>query len=195
MPDRDTLTLVVLVLLVFGALLAVLTRLDGRRRPTGAVERRRWHAAAARKSANVALVWVGLLVVALLLGRILLGVMAVAGIVVFGALAVCPRPAGPLTPRPARTARPSVRGRPRVTVGRPVSCGRRARPLTPPSNRKLGRSCAYPGSGPRPAMSLLSDGAMRSGVGHTRPTPREVRLGHMREWDADPTPRHRRPHQ
>ena len=88
MPDRDTLTLVVLVLLVFGALLAVLTRLDGRRRPTGAVERRRWHAAAARKSANVALVWVGLLVVALLLGRILLGVMALAGIVVFGALAV-----------------------------------------------------------------------------------------------------------
>ena len=80
MPDRDTLTLVVLVLLVFGALLAVLTRLDGRRRP--------WHAAAARKSANVALVWVGLLVVALLLGRILLGVMALAGIMVFGALAV-----------------------------------------------------------------------------------------------------------
>lgn len=88
MPDRDTLTLVVLVLLGFGALLAVLTRFDGRRRPAGAVERRRWHAAAARKNADVALVWVGLLVVALLLGRVLLGVMSVAGIVVFGALAV-----------------------------------------------------------------------------------------------------------
>ena len=88
MPNRDTLTLVALVVLVFGALLAVLTRFGGQPRPTGAVERRRWHAAAARKSANVALAWVGLLVVALLLGRILLGVMSVAGVVVFGALAV-----------------------------------------------------------------------------------------------------------
>lgn len=87
MPDRDTLALVALAVLAFVALVTMLERLSGRTRPADPVELRRWHAAAARKNLNVALGCVGLLVVALLLGRILLGAMAVAGLVVFTGLA------------------------------------------------------------------------------------------------------------
>lgn len=86
--DPDTVGLVALVVLGFAALVWVVARLGGSRRPAGAVERRAWHAAAARRSANIALGWVGLLVVALLLGRLLLGAMSLAGIVVFSVLAV-----------------------------------------------------------------------------------------------------------
>ena len=87
-PDRDTLSLIALVVLALVALVAVVAAISGRGRPADPVERRRWHEAAARKHLNAALVCVGLLVVALLLGRVLLGVMAVSGLVVFVGLAI-----------------------------------------------------------------------------------------------------------
>ena len=88
MPDRDTLALIVLVVLGLVALVTIVERLSARSRPSDPVELRRWHAAAARKSLNAALVCVGLLVVALLLGRVLLGAMSVAGLVLFTGLAL-----------------------------------------------------------------------------------------------------------
>lgn len=88
MPDTNTLALVALLVLALAAVLVVLERLVNRRPPRDPVERRRGHAAAARTSTRVALVCVGLLLVALFLGRILLGAMALTGLVVFAVLAV-----------------------------------------------------------------------------------------------------------
>ena len=88
MPDNDTLALVALVVLALVVALLVLDRVVNRRVPPDPVERRRGHAVAARKSTTLALVCVGLLVLAVLLGRILLGAMAVVGLAVFVTLAV-----------------------------------------------------------------------------------------------------------
>jgi uncharacterized membrane protein YiaA len=87
-PDRETVELAVMILVAFGLVLLVLERLFRRRAPRDAIERRQWHASAARSSTSVALVCVGLLVLAVLLGRLLLGAMALVGIVVFTALAI-----------------------------------------------------------------------------------------------------------
>ncbi len=87
--DTDTLELAAMVVVAFLGLLLVLERLLRRRRPSADPEvRRREHATAARKSTTLALGCVGLLVVALLLGRLLLGVMALLGIAVFVTLSV-----------------------------------------------------------------------------------------------------------
>jgi uncharacterized membrane protein YiaA len=86
--DTDILSLVVLLVVGFGAVLVLLGRASSRRRSTDPVVRRRAHATAARKSVTLAMVCVGLLVLALLLGRLLLGGMAGIGLVVFTTLAV-----------------------------------------------------------------------------------------------------------
>ena len=92
MPDSETLSLVALVAIGFVAVLVALdVVVNGRRRRQAKLDpvaRRREHAVAARKNTSLALVCVGLLVLALLLGRLLLGVMAITGLVVFGALSV-----------------------------------------------------------------------------------------------------------
>ena len=92
MPDSETLSLVALVVIGFVAVLVALdVVVNGRRRRQAKpdpVARRREHAVAARTNTSLALVCVGLLILALLLGRFLLGVMAVTGLVVFGALSV-----------------------------------------------------------------------------------------------------------
>lgn len=88
MPDTETLELIALIVIGLVAVLLVLARLTDRRQAVDPAERRRGHASAARQATTVALVCVGLLVVALFLGRILLGAMAVCGLVVFGTLAV-----------------------------------------------------------------------------------------------------------
>ncbi|MGA8210980.1 MAG: hypothetical protein WB441_15470 [Nocardioidaceae bacterium] len=90
MPDLDTLALMVLPVLALGTLLAGLDRIGARSRvrDRSPAARRRRHAAAARSSTSMAMVCVGLLLVALVLGRLLLGVMALTGLVVFAALAV-----------------------------------------------------------------------------------------------------------
>jgi uncharacterized membrane protein YiaA len=90
-PDPQTLELIALIVVGVVVALLVLARFADRRASVDPVVRRREHATAARQSTTVAMVFVGLFVVALLLGRILLGAMAIAGVVVFGALAVVRR--------------------------------------------------------------------------------------------------------
>lgn len=88
MPDQETLELIALIVIGLVAFLLVLARITDRRRSVDPAERRREHASAARQATTVALVCVGLILVALFLGRILLGVMAITGLVLFGTLAV-----------------------------------------------------------------------------------------------------------
>jgi Na+/H+ antiporter NhaD/arsenite permease-like protein len=87
-PEAETLELAVLVIVGFLGVLMLLERLFRRDRSEHPELRRRRHAVAARKSTTLALVCVGLLVVALVLGRVLLGVMALAGLAVFATLSV-----------------------------------------------------------------------------------------------------------
>ncbi|MEO5709651.1 MAG: hypothetical protein ABIQ59_07505 [Nocardioidaceae bacterium] len=92
MPDPETLELIALIVIGLVVLLLVLARISDRitdrRKAVDPVVRRREHASAARQATTVCLVCVGLLVVSLFLGRILLGAMAITGLVVFGTLAV-----------------------------------------------------------------------------------------------------------
>jgi hypothetical protein len=87
-PDSETLELV--ALLVFGlvAVLLVLNGFANRRTAGDPVARRQQHAAGARRASQGAVACAGLLVVAVLLGRILLGVLALTGLVVLGTLSV-----------------------------------------------------------------------------------------------------------
>jgi hypothetical protein len=90
-PDQETLELIALIVVGLVGVLLVLARFADLRASVDPVVRRREHAAAARQCTTVAMVFTGLLVVALLLGRVLLGAMAIAGVVVFATLAVVRR--------------------------------------------------------------------------------------------------------
>lgn len=88
MPDSETLELIALIVIVLVAALLVLNGFANRRAARDPVVRRGEHAAGAKRATKAAVACVGLLVVAVLLGRILLGAMALTGLVVFGTLAV-----------------------------------------------------------------------------------------------------------
>ena len=87
MPDSETLELVALLVVGLVAALLVLNGFANRRAARDPVARREEHAAGARRAAKAAVVCVGLLVVAVLL-RVLLGVLALTGLVVSGTLSV-----------------------------------------------------------------------------------------------------------
>ncbi len=88
MPDSETLELIALLVVGLVAALLVLNGFANRRAARDPVVRRREHAAGAKRASKAAVVCVGLLVVAVLLGRVLLGVLALTGLVVSGTLSV-----------------------------------------------------------------------------------------------------------
>jgi 4-hydroxybenzoate polyprenyltransferase len=87
LPDQDTLALAVLVATGAVCGVLVLARLADRRPSDPHLVRRR-HAVAARQARTVVWVAAGLLVLALLLGRVLLGALALVLLAVFGTVAV-----------------------------------------------------------------------------------------------------------
>ncbi|QWZ07083.1 hypothetical protein KRR39_16480 [Nocardioides panacis] len=88
MPDSATLELIALLVVGLVAALLVLNGFANRRAARDPVARRREHAAGARRASKGAVACLALLVVAVLLGRVLLGVLALAGLVVLGTLSV-----------------------------------------------------------------------------------------------------------
>jgi hypothetical protein len=87
-PDSSTLELIALLVVGLVAALLVLNGFANRRAARDPVARRQEHAAGARRASRGAVACLGLLVVAVLLGRILLGVLALTGLLVLGTLSV-----------------------------------------------------------------------------------------------------------
>jgi hypothetical protein len=87
-PDSSTLELIALLVVGLVAALLVLNGFANRRAARDPVARRQEHAAGARRASRGAVACLGLLVLAVLLGRVLLGVLALTGLVVLGTLSV-----------------------------------------------------------------------------------------------------------